>query len=157
MKKSLGLEIANYRCQVRYEGGIFGFVDTSHALRRARVSLDHLFNLGPACVSTWQSTLTPSLEDAHLAVAVAGEPAASSAAFDRMNEQEEAGSRYTTVEGIKAEGEAIIFGIKMVVQLSKVFFWVLPHYAGGGCIAGSIARRVHPFRPAPSASGWSTR
>jgi len=88
---------------------------------------------------------------------VAGEPAASSAAFDRMNEQEEAGSRYTTVEGIKAEGEAIIFGIKMVVQLSKVFFWVLPHYAGGGCIAGSIARRVHPFRPAPSASGWSTR
>jgi len=60
---------------------------------------------------------------------VAGEPAASSAAFDRMNEQEEAGSRYTTVEGIKAEGEAIIFGIKMVVQLSKVFFWVLPHFS----------------------------
>ena len=79
-------------------------------------------------------SLPHSLENAHLAVAVAGEPAASSAAFDRMNEQEEAGSRYTTVEGIKAEGEAIIFGIKMVVQLSKVFFWVLPHYASAWAV-----------------------
>ena len=96
------------------------------------------------------------------AVAVAGEPVAKKGADTdgkvmSYEQQEEGGCWCKVVEGIKAEGEAIIFGIKMVVQLSKVFFWVLPHYAGGGCIAGSIARRVHPSRPAPSASGWSTR
>ena len=100
--------------------------------------------------------LTPSLEDAHLAVAVAGEPAASSAAFDRMNEQEEAGSRCSSVEGIKAEGEAIFCGFKMAVLLSSVFFWVLPLYAGGGCIAGSFARLLLPFRLGVFASGCST-
>ena len=54
-----------------------------------------------------------------------------SSASDRMNEQEEAGSRCSSVEGIKAEGEAIFCGFKMVVLLSSVFFWVLPLYAGG--------------------------
>ena len=70
--------------------------------------------------------------------------------------QEEAGSWCTTVEGIEAEVEAIIFGVKMVVQLSKVFFMVLPHYAAGGCTSGSIARLLHPFRLGVFASGCST-
>ena len=43
-----------------------------------------------------------------------------SSAFDRMNEQEEAGSRCSSVEGIKAEGEAIIFGVQMLLQLLKL-------------------------------------
>jgi hypothetical protein len=79
-----------------------------------------------------------------------------SSAFDRMNEQEEAGSRCSSVEGIKAEGEAIFCGFKMVVLLSSVFFWVLPLYAGGGCIAGSFARLLLPFRLGVFASGCST-
>ena len=54
-----------------------------------------------------------------------------------MNEQEEAGFWCSSVEGFKAEGEAIICGFKMVVLLSTVFFWVLPPYAGGGCFAGA--------------------
>ena len=70
--------------------------------------------------------------------------------------QEEAGCWCTTVEGIKAEGEAIFCGIKMVVQLSKVSLKVLPHYAAGGCTSGSIARLLHPFRLGVFASGCST-
>ena len=58
--------------------------------------------------------------------------------------------------GIKAEGEAIFCGFKMVVLLSSVFFWVLPLYAGGGCIAGSFARLLLPFRLGVFASGCST-
>jgi len=37
-----------------------------------------------------------------------------------VNAQEEAGCWCRTVEFIKAEGEAMIFGVKMVVQLSKL-------------------------------------
>ena len=48
VKKSLGLEIADLRCRVRHEEGIFGFEDRSHALRKARVSLARLSNLGPS-------------------------------------------------------------------------------------------------------------
>ena len=47
--------------------------------------------------------------------------------------QEEAGCWCTTVEGIEAEVETIIFGVKMDVQLSKVSLKVLPHCAAGGC------------------------
>ena len=75
---------------------------------------------------------------------MAGEPAARSVAVGRMNEQEEAGFWCSSVEGFKAEGEAIICGFKMVVLLSTVFFWVLPPYAGGGCFAGLFARLLLP-------------
>ena len=70
-----------------------------------------------------------------------------------MNEQEEAGSRYTTVEGIKAEGEAIIFGVKMVVQLSKVFFWVLPHSCHTTAVRG---RWMHSRVDRSTSSSFST-
>ena len=70
--------------------------------------------------------------------------------------QEEAGFWCSSVEGFKAEGEAIICGFKMVVLLSTVFFWVLPPYAGGGCFAGSFARLLLPFRLGIFASGCST-
>ena len=92
----------------------------SHALRKARVSLDRLFNLGPACILPRGSTPDFLTDSCSPAVAVAGELAASSAAVGRVNAQEEVGCWCTTVEGIKAEGEAIIFGVKMVVQLSKL-------------------------------------
>ena len=89
-------------------------------------------------------------------VAVAGEPAARSAGVGRVNEQEEAGSRCRMVEGIEAEVEANNFGVKKVEQLPKLSFKVLPHCAAGGCAAGSIARRLYPFRPAAFASACST-
>ena len=79
-----------------------------------------------------------------------------SSAVGRMSEQEEAGFWCSSVEGFKAEGEAIICGFKMVVLLSTVFFWVLPPYAGGGCFAGSFARLLLPFRLGIFASGCST-
>ena len=67
--------------------------------------------------------------------------------------QEEPGCWCTTVEGIKAEGEAIIFGVQMLLQLLKLSFKVLPHYAAGGCTSGSIARRLHLLRLGSFASG----
>ena len=51
---------------------------------------------------------------------MAGEPAARSAGVGRVDVQEEAGCWCTTVEGINAEGQAIIFAVKMLVQLSKL-------------------------------------
>ena len=127
--------------------------------RSARLELVSIVSqaLGPRASNRDGPPLTPSLEDAHLKVAVAGEPAASSAAFDRINVQEEAGCWCTTVKCIEAEGKAIIFGVMMVVQLSKVFFLVLPAPRDGGCAASSIRRRVHPFRLGPSAHAWSTQ
>ena len=56
---------------------------------------------------------------------MAGEPAASSAAFDRMNEQEEAGSRCTAVEVIEAEAVDILFNVQLLSKLSKLSFRVL--------------------------------
>ena len=58
-------------------------------------------------------------------------------------EQEEGGCWCKVVEGIKAEAQAIIFGVQLLSELSELFFWVLPHRVAGGCAAGSIARRVH--------------
>ena len=87
---------------------------------------------------------------------MAGELAASSAAVGRVNAQEKVGCWCTTVEGIKAEGEAIIFGVKMIVQLSKLSFKLLSHYAYGGCTSSSSARRLHPLRLGAFASACST-
>ena len=67
--------------------------------------------------------------------------------------QEEAGCWCTTVEGIEAEVEANNFGVQMLLQLLKLSFKVLPHYAAGGCTSGSIARRLHLFRLGAFASG----
>ena len=69
--------------------------------------------------------LTPSLEDAHLAVAVAGEPAARSTAVGRVNAQEEAGFWCRVVEGIDAEVEAASFAEKEVLELLQASFWAL--------------------------------
>ena len=71
-------------------------------------------------------------------------------------EQEEAGCWCKVVEGIKAEAEAIIFGVQLLSLLSKLSFWVLPHRVAGGCATGSSARRVHPFRPGAFRHAWST-
>ena len=87
---------------------------------------------------------------------MAGEPAANSAAFDRMNEQEEAGSRCTMVEGIDAEVEAAGFAKIKVLKLLQASFSVLLAPLDGACTPGSGRRRLHPFAPAPSGSGCST-
>ena len=71
-------------------------------------------------------------------------------------EQEEGGCWCKVVEGIKAEAEAIIFGVQLLSLLSKLSFWVLPHRVAGGCATGSSARRVHPFRPGAFRHAWST-
>ena len=70
--------------------------------------------------------------------------------------QEEAGSWCTTVEGIEAEVEAIIFGVQKVSKLSKLSFNQLSHYAAGGCTSSSSARRLHPLRLGAFASACST-
>jgi len=87
---------------------------------------------------------------------VAGEPAAKSAGLGRVDVQEEAGCWCTTVEGINAEGQAIIFAVKMLVQLSKLSFKLLSHYAYGGCTSGPPARRLHLQLPALFANACST-
>ena len=71
--------------------------------------------------------------------------------------QEEAGSWCTTVEGIEAEVEAIIFGVQKVSKLSKLSFKPLSHYDYGGCTSGPPAQRLHLLLPALFASAWSTR
>ena len=71
--------------------------------------------------------------------------------------QVEAGSWCTTVEGIEAEVEAIIFGVQKVSKLSKLSFKLLSHYAAGGCTSGSSARRLLPFRLGAFALSWCTR
>ena len=48
--KSLGLELGQLRCRVRYDANIYGLEDGAHELRRARFDLDHLFNLGLRCI-----------------------------------------------------------------------------------------------------------
>ena len=60
------------------------------------------------------------------------------------------------VEGIKAEAQAIIFGVQLLSELCELFFLVLPLHAAGGCAAGSIARRLHRFAPTAFASACST-
>ena len=69
---------------------------------------------------------------------MAGEPAARSAAFGRVNAQEKVGCWCTTVEGIEAEVKAAGFTENKVLQLLKGCFWVLPHCGAGGCTSGSI-------------------
>ena len=84
---------------------------------------------------------------------MAGEPAASSAAFDRMNEQEEAGSRCTMVEGIEAEVEAAGLAKNKVLKLLKGSFSVLAALRDGACAPGSGRRRLYHVAPAPFAHG----
>ena len=85
--------------------------------------------------------LTASLEDAHLAVAVAGEPAARSPAVGRVNAQEEAGCWCRVVEGIDAEVEAASFAEKEVLELLQASFKVLSAPRAGAC-----APRLGPCR-----------
>ena len=80
-----------------------------------------------------------------------------SSAFGRVNEQEEAGSRCRMVEGIEAEIEAAGFTENKALELLEAAFWLLLAPRAGARPAGSIARRLHPFRPAASASACSTR
>ena len=61
------------------------------------------------------------------------------------------------VEGIKAEAQAIIFGVQLLSELSKLFFLGSQHRAAGGCAQGSGRRRLHPLAPAPFAHGCCTR
>ena len=125
------------RCRVRHEDGISGFEDRSHALRKARVSLDRLFNLGPACILPRLSTPDFLTDSCSPAVAVAGEPAANSAAFGRVDAQEKVGCWCTTVEGIEAEVKAAGLAENMVLQLLQACFWVLLAPRGGACAQGS--------------------
>ena len=72
-------------------------------------------------------------------------------------EQEEGGCWCKVVEGIKAEAEAIIFGVQLLSELSKLSFWGSHLRAAGGCAAGSSARRLLPFRLGAFAHTWCTR
>ena len=90
------------------------------------------------------------------AVAVAGEPAANSAAFGRVDAQEKVGCWCTTVEGIEAEVKAAGFTENKVLQLLKGCFWVLLAPSDGACTPSSGRRRLHPFAPAPFGSGCCT-
>ena len=56
---------------------------------------------------------------------MAGEPAARSAAFGRVNAQEKVGCWCTTVEGIEAEVKAAGFTENKVLQLLKGSYQVL--------------------------------
>ena len=62
--------------------------------------------------------------------------------------QEEAGCLCTSVEGIEAEVEANNFGVQMLLQLLKLSYKLLSHYAYGGCTSGPPARRLHLLLPA---------
>ena len=156
VKTSLGLEIADLRCRVRHEDGISGFEDRSHALRKARVSLARLSNLGPACILPRLSTPDFLTDSCSPAVAVAGEPAANSAAFGRVDAQEKVGCWCTTVEGIEAEVKAAGFAKNKVRKLLQACFWVLLAPRASARPAGSGRRRLHPFAPAPFGSGCCT-
>ena len=87
---------------------------------------------------------------------MAGEPAAKSAGLGRVNVQEEAGCLCTSVEGIEAEVQANNFGVQMLLQLLKLSYKMLSHYAYGGCTSSSSARLLLPFRLGIFASGCST-
>ena len=73
------------------------------------------------------------------------------------NKQEEVGCRCRVVEGIEAEIEAAGFTENKALELLEAAFWLLLAPRAGARPAGSIARRLHPFRPAASASACSTR
>ena len=60
---------------------------------------------------------------------MAGEPAAKSVGVGRVDVQEEAGSWCTSVEGIEAEVQANNFGVQMLLQLLKLSYKMLSHYA----------------------------
>ena len=87
---------------------------------------------------------------------MAGEPAAKSVGVGRVDVQEEAGSWCTSVEGIEAEVQANNFGVQMLLQLLKLSYKMLSHYAYGGCTSSSSARLLLPFRLGIFASGCST-
>ena len=70
--------------------------------------------------------------------------------------QEEAGCLCTSVEGIEAEVEANNFGVQMLLQLLKLSYKMLSHYAYGGCTSSSSARRLHPLRLGAFATACST-
>ena len=74
-----------------------------------------------------------------------------------MNEQEEAGSQCTMVEGIDAEVEAAGFAKIKVLKLLQASFGALLAPLDGACAQGSGRRRLHPLAPAPFAHGCCTR
>ena len=73
-----------------------------------------------------------------------------------MNEQEEASFWCRVVEGSEAEVEANNFGVQMLLQLLKLSYKMLSHYAYGGCTSGPPARRLHLLLPALFANACST-
>ena len=129
MKKSLGLELGQLRCRVRYDASIYGLEDGAHELGRVLVALDRLFNLRSWCVSTWQSTPTPTALTLYVLL-LAGELARVARAPHPdgkvvSKEQEEAANRCTMVEGIDAEVEATVFIVQLLSKLFKLSFLVL--------------------------------
>ena len=91
---------------------------------------------------------------------MAGEPAARSAAFGRVNAQEKVGCWCTMVEGIEAKVKAAGLAENKVRKLLQASFWVLLALrdgAVGACAQGSGRRRLHPLPHAPFAHGCCTQ